>query len=105
MIFDNFFQSSQFLSYVASLAMAWLAWMHWGLMKSESDVRVTKGLPGFEWWGHRDPTSLSQFCQGGWQKLIRRIADFDLIVNQLNDDCKVCSAAPLLSGGGQVKLS
>ena len=28
--------------------------------------------------------------------MIRKIADFDLIVNQLNDGWKVCSATPLL---------
>ena len=29
-------------------------------------------------------------------KTIRKIADFDLIINQLNDGCKICSATPLL---------
>ena len=29
-------------------------------------------------------------------KTIRKIADFDLIINQLSDGCKICSATPLL---------
>ena len=32
-------------------------------------------------------------------KLIQKIADVDLIVNQLNDGCDVCSATPLLLTG------
>ena len=29
-------------------------------------------------------------------KIVWEIADFDLIINQLNDYCKICSATPLL---------
>ena len=41
-------------------------------------------------------TNLNQFYQNKFQKLIRKIVNFDLIVNQLNNGCKVCSATPLL---------
>ena len=44
----------------------------------------------------RKPNEAEPVLQEKITKATRKIADFNLIINQLNDGCKICSAAPLL---------
>ena len=80
------------MSYIASLAVAWLVWMHYKLIKSENDVlkdeKLAKARVVKQQKYDKPEPVLSE--------KLTKTTYFDFVLNQLNNGCKVCLATPLL---------